>query len=252
MQIPLNIIHNYIGLIVMGSLSIDLLRRNRKHPNTTTLQLGLATLCATITTFFFGIPVLFTQDTQTISAWTFVGEVTQIAAMLFMWQIVIRAAFSLKPRFKGAATASVFLIAAASIAEAVHRNFTPPYSTSVLVRADSTIAVVYTNTMAYQILNSINSLALLALGLYFLKEANLAKLQSQRFRTRGIAIGFVIASCSFIFTAALPIDKQLPFSVTVLSVAFLIIAIVGIISLRMMRLERELSDTSSTNGPANS
>lgn len=239
MQIPLNILHDYIGIIVLGPLAIDLLLRNRRHPNTTTFELGLATLCATITTMAYGIPVLFSQQPRIISMGTFVGDLMQTSAMLFMWFIVIRASLGTKPKVMHGATVLVVLLAMVSMAEALYRNLTPPYSTNILNRANGSIAIVYTDSGLYQLLNGINSLALLALGLYFLKEAKRATLRSQRLRIRGIASGFIVGSSAFLFTSAFPVDKQLLFSASVLLIAFLIIAVVGVISLRMMAVEKK-------------
>lgn len=238
MQIPLNILHDYIGAIVMGGLSIDLLRRNHRKPNSTTLHFGLATACMALATIAFGFPALLTHDTYRLSIGTFVGDLFATAAMLFLWFISIRAFLATRPRLSQIANVLVVLLTVACIAEGIHRNLTPPYGTSVIVHDGGQLALVYTDSLLYKILNPIDSLALVLISIYFFRQASIPTEKSQRLRLKSVSIGFIFGALAFLITPTLPLNQQLPFTAIMLGIGFLTIAIAGIMSIWLMPKER--------------
>lgn len=239
MQVPLNILHDYIGVVVMTGLSIDILRRNRRKPNLTTLYFGLATGCFALATGLFGLPALFTRDAFWLSLFTFIGDIFVSSAMLLLWFIGIRAFLATRPRATNIAYIAVIILTILCMAEAIHRNLTPPYSTMVTVGATGKIAVEYVDTLLYNILNPIDSLALVLIGIYFFRQANVPPQKSQRIRLRGVSIGFVFGALAFLVTPALSTENQVIFTAVTLNSGFLVIAVAGIISLILVPRERK-------------
>ena len=238
MEVPINLLHNYIGTVVMAGLSIDILRRYFRNPNPTTLYFGLATASVVFVTASFGIPALFTHDAFWLSVFTFVGDLFLSVTLLFLWIISIRAFLSNRPTLAKIAAGSVGLLAAASMVEAIFRNLTYPYGTHIERTATNQLAVIYDHNMLFNILTAVNSLSLLFISIYFIRQASQPPALSQRIRLRGVSIGFIIAAFNFIATPLLPLEKQALFTVACFTVGFLVIAIAGIISIWLIPKEK--------------
>lgn len=246
MEVPINLLHNYIGTVVMTGLSIDILRRNRRNPNPTTLYFGLATAAVAVATAALGIPALFTHDRFILSATTFLSDIAVSVTLLFLWIISIRAFLSKFPKLSKVALAIVGALAVTTMIEAIFRNLTFPYGTHIETTASGQLAVIYYHSMLFNILTAINSLSLLCISAYFLRQASQPPALSQRIRLRGVSIGFIIAGFNFITTPLMPIEKQALYIVACFTLGFLVIAVSGITSLWLIPKEKQAEATAPT------
>lgn len=243
MEIPINLLHNYIGTIVMSGLSIDILRRYRRNPNPTTLYFGLATAAAAFATAFLGIPALFTQAPFILSATTFLSDLFVSVTLLFLWIISIRAFLANHPLTSKIALGAASGLAIVSMIEAIFRNLTFPYGTHIERTANNQLAVIYEHTLLFNVFLAVNSLSLLFIAIYFAKQASLPPARSQRIRLRGVSSGFIIGAINFMTTPLLPIEQQALYTVACFTVGFLIIAVAGIISLWLIPKEKRAAAT---------
>jgi len=237
MEIPLNIIHDYIGIPVLGLLAYDLLKRHRQRPNYSTHLLGLACTYFTVTVIAFSLPVLLTHNTQLLSVGTFVGDCFQAAAFLCLWLLVIRAFLGNKPVLSKVATGLVIILTIVSMAEAIHRNLTPPYSTELIRTASNMPALTYNDSLAYQILAGLHGLSLLFTGAYFWRQGKEAPTKSQALRIRSIALAFLAGSSIFVIAPGFPVEDQLQVIGVGLSIVFLILGASTVIGRIMKRQE---------------
>lgn len=228
MEVPLNIIHDYIGFPILVGIGLDSLRRYRKSQNITAKYIGWTSLLTAVTTLSFGLPVLFTHDPFLLSVGTFIGDCAFAVAMLMLWLIVIRGAFITRPRLFIATKVAAGLLTAGLIVEAVLRNLVSPYSTFVTKSADG-IALLYRDSTLYKILSGIDSLAMLLVSIYFWKLASAAPTTAQRLRIRSFAVAFVFFASAFVLTPAFPVDNQAAISFTLLSIGFIIVGVFSVI-----------------------
>jgi hypothetical protein len=244
MQFPLNIIHVYIGFPVLLLVSLEAFYRNNKKRNITTLYIGYATLLLALSMLSFGIPALFITDSRTLSIFTYIGDVLQAVSLLFFWFISIRAFVGTKPKLKIVAQILVITLCIAIITEAMFRNLTPPYSTAIETSANGITTIVYSDTLRYIILNGINSIAFLLLGVFFWMQGNAASTPSRKLRIRSYATGFLIAALVYIAMPAYKISETIFLRSVLLSVLFLIIAVAAVISHSLDKKEKILSSKS--------
>lgn len=228
MQVPLNVLHNYIAFPTILLLAIDTFRRNRRDPNVTANLLAWGCLLSSIAALCFGFPALFTHDAQLLSIGTLIGEYAFAASMACIWLVVLRAAFSTRPRLLRIAMGLVALLTIAIAVEAIERNLAFPYSTFIVNSGDS-IALTYRDTNLYTILNGIDCLAMLFIGIYFWKQAKLAATTAQRLRIRSLAAGLLCFAAAFVITPAFPIANQARISFSLLSLGVIIIGVFGLI-----------------------
>lgn len=236
MEVPLNILHNYVGLPVLLGLSVDSLLRYRKTNNSTSLFFGWGCFAAAIATAFFGLPALFTHDSYLLSVGTFLGDIAYPVAMFLFWQISLRAATS-KPRLILFVNTILGALTIALIFEAIFRNLTPPYGNRIIYDASGRTALEYTDTIFFTVFNAIDSLALIFLGIYFWRQGKNAPTRSQRVRILTVAPAFGIVTLAFLFGPLLPLDLQPIFHVVMLSMGFILAAIGGIVGLIIKRTE---------------
>ncbi len=217
MQIPQNLIQDYLVLPFAVYLAIDNLIRYRKTKNLTSLQLCLATTYISVSMVAFGVPAAFTHDPRLISMGTFVGDVMQAASFIFLWFISIRAFLSHRPKLQKTAYIFVYLLTAALMAEAVYRDLTPPYGAKIIELSAGKLALIYNDTMFTTILYAVDSLALLILGIYFWMQAKAAPTLSQQIKIRSFAIGMVFITLAFTVPHAFPLEQQLVISTLMFS-----------------------------------
>lgn len=245
MEVPLNIIHNYVGLPVIIGVVFDTFRRYRVNRNPTTLYLGWTAVLTAIALFFFGIPVLFTQDTWLLSIGTLIGDIALMGMFVFLWFMGIRGTLERWPVVKNIALFLVVVLAASGVVEAFFRNLSPPYSTHVIANG-SDIAIMYKDTLAYQIISGINSISLLLLGSFFWRQAYLAPNPGQRLRIKGLAVGFLFMASSFIVTPTFPIENQAIVSTILLTIGLSIVGIANVVGQSISRKHAATQD--SQNG----
>jgi hypothetical protein len=178
----------------------------------------------------YSFPSLFTFNPKTLSFFTFIGDCTQAASLLFLWLLSIRAFLGTKPKAMFTANVLVFLLAIASMIDAIIRNVSPPYlNTKIVMISDRTYDIVYANSMSYNILTGINSLAFFLLSFYFWKQADSAPTSGQKLRIRGLAIAFLITSLVFVGMPVIPFHGLFEIKDSILTIIFLIIVVSGIV-----------------------
>lgn len=229
MQFPIYDMHYYIGFPVLLWLAYDSYKRYRKNQNISSLYIACASLSMSLSMFTFGFPALFTNDPRTLSFFTFIGDCSQIAGFLFLWLLSIRAFLSSKPKIMFIANTFVLGLAIISMIEAMIRNLTFPYSTSIVKVSNTFFDIVYKDTLRYNILTAINSLSLFLLSFYFWKQSNSAPNKAQSLRIRALSIAFFISSLVFIVMPAIPIPGLIDIKDSMLTLIFLIIALSAII-----------------------
>ncbi|RTK95000.1 hypothetical protein EKI60_00905 [Candidatus Saccharibacteria bacterium] len=227
MDIPLNVLHNFIGAPIFGWLAFDTFRRNRSKSNQTALYFGWASFFASIALFFFSYPTLFTHDTYLLSVGVLIGDCFFAGAMLMLWLIYIRVFLPNKPLFRTTATILIGILTLVIFAEAVHRTLTPPYGAYINYANDG-IALVFRENTLYKILVGLDSLALVFTGVYFWRLGKQAPNLWQRMRVRGLAIGFGVFATSLLIVPALPLADQATTSFGIFLVGVIIVAITSI------------------------
>ena len=226
-------------MVVAAGLSIDILRRNRRNPNPTTLHFGLAITCVALGTALYGLPVLWTHDALLLNIATFAADVLIAAALLFLWFITSRAFLPTRPRRALALNIFAGILTAICMIEAIPRNLTAPYSMQLVQQPSGQLAVLYTASPFSQFINTLDAFVLVFIGIYFFKQSSLPPAKSQRIRLRGVSVSFIFAAVAFLATPALPISNQRMFSVIMFSIGFIAMAVAGIISLWMAPKERQ-------------
>lgn len=236
MEVPLNILHNYIGLPVMAGLAFETLRRNRTTNNTTGILLGLASLFGAFATAALGIPVLFTQDPTLLSIGTLFGDLFLTILFLIMWIISIRAFLANHPKIVPIAQAAVVALTIACIVEAFHRNIFLSPSTEV-IQSNGGIALVYKDSILYQVLSGLDSVALLFMSTYFWRQGKDVVKTSQRIRIRSVALGFTLGALGFILVAAFPVEYQVNVTGAFMGTGFGVLVLGYVLSQRAKRKE---------------
>lgn len=247
MEVPLNIIHNYIAAPVLFGLGVDLLRRYMRNKNRTSLFLAATCLLATLSVLSFGIPVLFTHNLQVLNAWTFVGDVAFSFSLLLLWFISIQAFLGRWPAAVKIATTLVIGLTIACIVDAVQRTLIPPFDGIELMRANGQLALLYKDTLSYSILNGLDSIVLIFIAIFFWRQGKAAPDAGQRIRVRGVALGFSIAAGGFILVPALlPVHKQFQVSTILWIASCLTIAVAGILGWSLSRRTLSVDTTQLT------
>ncbi|MCA9329744.1 hypothetical protein KDA11_03800, partial [Candidatus Saccharibacteria bacterium] len=77
----------------------------------------------------------------------------------------------------------------------------------------------------------INSISLICVGVYFLKQIISIKNKSQRLRLKGVSFGFIIAGLNFIVTPFIKADFHTTFTAVNMTLCFLVIALMSIASI---------------------
>lgn len=236
MEVPLNIIHDYIGLPVLLGVSIDLFNRQRVSKNSTTFRFAWACLLAAIACVAFGLPPLLTSDPKILSIGTLIGDTAISLTMFFLWTIVIRAFLGRSKLFSRLAWVAAAVLTAANIVENFVRNLsTSPYSTELVTNANGRIAVVYNDSTLYPILHGLNSLALLLVAIFFWTQAKDAPDRGQKVRIRSLAVGFMLFTAAYVISPTFPLEQQAVVSAILLSSGLLIIGLANIVGSMISR-----------------
>jgi hypothetical protein len=232
MEVPLNLLHDYIGLPVLTFLTVDNIIHYKKNPSLTKYHFGFMYFYATLTTAAFGLPVLFTHDPLILSFGTFAGDCFVGAVMALGWLVSIRAFLGNKPRVAVFAKLLVFLLLTAICVESAHRGLNPPYGATVAYNTSGDISVVYADTLAYTVLNALNSLSFLFIGIYFWMQGKTAPTSGVRLRIRGFAIGLMTIALTFFLTPTISSSDK-PKSSAVFAFSFFTLGylIIGITAL---------------------
>lgn len=238
MEVPLNIIHDYIGAPVLLGLGIDAMRRYRKNRNSTSLFLSLACLVEAIGLMGLGLPVLFTHDPQLLSLGTFVGDTAFALSMMFIWIICIRAFLGKYSRAQSIAGVLIGALVIVSFATAAARYLRPPYDSVEVIRSSGSLALTYKDTLTYTIVNGLNSIALVLLAIFLWRQGRDAPDIGQRLRIRGLAFSFCFIASAFLIVPALPVENQLRVSVLLWSLAFIVIGVFGTIGGMLSRKQQ--------------
>jgi len=229
MEIPLNVIHNYIGFPVLMGLGIDTYRRFLRNKNTTSLYFSIACILASIAMACFCMPVLFTQDSRSLSIGTFIGDCSLALSMMMLWLICTRAFLG---RYRAVSTVANIVIISFTgllIENAVTRNLGNAVSTEVTRSATGALSLSFTSSMAYNILTGIDSLVLFFIALFFWRQADAAPDKGQRLRIRSIAVSFIILASPFYVAPALPLEEQYKVSATLWALGALVLAAMNLI-----------------------
>jgi hypothetical protein len=236
MEVPLNIIHNYIGFPVLLGLGIDTFRRYKKNNNVTSLYVGLACLSASLAEFCYGMPVLFTHNQRTLSITTLFGDILVGLSMMSLWFLTTRAFLSRWPKAVVFANTLVIAFTGVVITEALFRNLTLPYKITILHNANGGITYSYADAPLYTIFSSIDSLALVFMAIFFWRQGKAAPTKGQRLRIRSFATSFILVSVAFIVPATMPENIQFRVSVILWSIAMLNMALFNAIGSAMDRV----------------
>lgn len=194
MLFPVYDTHFYIGFFVLVWLAYDTFLRYRKNQNISSLYIALASLFLGFSMFCWGFPALFTSNPKTLSFFTFLGDCAQALSFLFLWILLIRAFLGTKSIAKIIASSMAVLLAIAFIIDAMNRNLTAPYTTSIKILSTNTFDIVFATAVSYSILTAINSVSLFLLSFYFWKQGDSAPNSAQKVRVKSLAIAFFCAS----------------------------------------------------------
>lgn len=229
MQIPLNIIHFYVGVPILFLLAIDLFRRNTRRNNITTWYFACATLSLALSMLFFGVTALLTHDPRLLSLGTFAGDCFQSAAFLFFWFISIRVFFGSKPRLLLFANAVVVCLTIANMANAIWLDLTPPYSARIIGYPDGVITIAYAAPMLYKILTGLTTLSLVFVGFVFWNQSKNAPTHGQKFRLRAMACATSFGALIFIAIPSFPLSSRFDIYDILLSITLLMIAVSSVV-----------------------
>ncbi len=235
MQIPLNVIHNYIGFPVLIVLGIDTLHRYRKTLNITSLYLALACLFCSVALFSFGVPALFTRSTMAISIGSLVGDYFFSSGMLWLWFIATRSFLGNQPTARKVINSVAIAVTTLLCINSVFVNLTPPYGASILVNSNGGISLVYRTSQLYNILMAYHSISLLLIAAFFWREGSAIKNIGQRIRVQGFAVSFLIVASAFFFNALLEVELQATVTVVLWSIALIYLAIMNTVGAVLSR-----------------
>jgi hypothetical protein len=142
----------------------------------------------------------------------------------------IRAFLSSKPKAMLIANTAVILLAIACIVDAIVRNLSPPYSTSIVTISNISSDIVFTDSLRYNILVGINSLSLFLLSFYFWRQGSSAPNSGQKLRIRAMSLAFLFTSMVYIMMPASPLSSYVEIKDIILSTIFIIIGASALIS----------------------
>lgn len=227
-DVPWNVVHNYIGFPVLLFIGIDTLRRNKDNDNLTSRYLGWTCILSSVALLAFGVPALLTHDARLLSIGTLVGDFAYASGMLLLWLIILRAAFGSRPRVLKVMNTLFVLLTFGLYVEALVRNLQTPYSTFIK-QIEGGVALTYTDGMWYTVLNGIDSLALLFIGIYFWRQAGGAETSAQKMRIRSLAAGLLCFAAAFVVTPMFTLSDQARISFILISVGIVIIGVFNIV-----------------------
>ena len=237
MQFPINDIHFFIGFPVLLGLSIDTYLKYRKSKNPTTLLIALASFFLSAALITWSLPTLFTDDTKVLSFFTFIADSLQAMMFLMIWILVIRG-YIFNKTLKALAYIGATTLAVVAVADAALRNLRPPYSTTLESLSSGTYDIVFAESMSYTIITALNSISLLLIGFYFWRSGNSSTDSAQRFRIKSLALAFLLTSIIYIALPAVGFDTNIDITDIALTAIFSILAISGITSFVINRLNR--------------
>ena len=239
MQIPVNDTHFFIVFPVLIGLALDTYMRYKKTGNISTLYISLGSLFLGLGSFFWAVPSLFTSDPKTLSYFTLVADSFQALFFLMLWLLAIRAFFSTNKLLKIFMYIFVYSITFASILQSTYRTVISPYTTYIVELSSSTYDIVFKDTTYYYFFAAINSISLILLGVYFLRNANSSTSSSQRTRIKAMSLIFILGSLVFIAVPAVPFGTNINLEDRTISIIYVIVLIVLLISTMSRVLNRK-------------
>ena len=241
MQIPLNVIHNYIGFPVLIVLGCDALRRYRKTQNITSLYLALACLFSSVALFSFGVPALFTRSTMAISIGSLIGDYFFSFGMLWLWFIATRSFLANLPAVRKVVNSVAVGVTALLCINSVFVNLTPPYGAHLIANPNGGVALAYRTSQIYNILMAYHSISLLIIAIFFWREGAAIPNIGHRIRVQGFAVSFLIVASAFFFNAILATELQATVTVTLWSVALIYLAIMNVVGSVLSKRQKSLA-----------
>lgn len=196
MHIPLNVIHWYIGLPVVALIAIRSLKVARKTHNLLNTYLGLGAASFTICLLFYGLPPLFSTNSQLLTITTIIADAFQFIALFWVWLAVARIYAPKSNVVRWVIIVLEMLMIGLGMYFSITENLATPVVMSQL--ANGTWHLEFAFSFGYQLVTAFQYLSLLLLGAHFLLDGWRVKDVNQKLRLWGLAFGFAIVGANYV------------------------------------------------------
>lgn len=194
MQIPLNVIHYYIGIILTAYLAYSGFTKSTSGAGGLTRSFAVSSLLMCLGLCSYGIPPLLTTNSDALSWGIIVGDLFQFAALVTIWFTVIRIylnAHAVLSRF-----VKIAVVVCAIVAQVLttHDNLKHPVT---LTQSNGAWNLNYSYLYWYSIFAAIMYASLLFLSIFLWRQSAKIEKRLQRFRVR--SFGLLLGGVSLIF-----------------------------------------------------
>ncbi len=195
MRIPLNMLHWYIGLVVVTVFAIRGLMAAHRTKNRITLFLGLAGLWFAICFCFYGLPPLFTLDPVILTTSTMLGDIASFIGLFFVWMAVARA---YAPNSRLGRTIILLYAGALLLAGSyfsIVENLANPVRMAQL--PSGVWNIYFSFSRGFEVVTALQYFSFILIAIKFWQQAAGVTATEQRWRLRTIALGFFIVGCVY-------------------------------------------------------
>ena len=193
MHFPVNTIHWYIGFPFALFIGIRGIAQYRKDNSKLNEYLGLTGLFYSLCFLMYGIPALFTENSQALTLSTMAGDILQFIALLFMWLAVVRVFAAKKPFLRGVLLTLVGVLFVASVYLSVKTNLANPVT--ITQASDGLWTIDFSFSGIYSAVTALQYSSFLLLAAFFASQARFTKDKLKKVRIYSIAaILFVVGA----------------------------------------------------------
>ena len=234
MQIPLNMFHWYIGIPVVFFFAVRGLMSAHKTKNRITLYMGISGLLFTLCLSLYGLPPLFTTDSQILTITTILGDVLQFLALWVMWMAVARIYAPSRPWLRRLIVGLDFLLVLVGVWFSLRENLTTPVT--LIQQANGAWQINFGISLGYEIVTALQFMSLIFVAAKFWSQARGVSDSSQMWRLRSIALGFFIIGASYLIR---PLTNSGTYNVTLSAMIAVGIVISGLFVFATMFLNKK-------------
>lgn len=162
----------------------------RKTHNVLNRYLGLGGILFTLCLMSYGLPPLFTTNSQILTITTILGDCLQFFALFCMWLAVARIYAPNSAKVRNIVIVLDLILIAIGIAFSIRENLANPVTLTQLPSGEWNLNFAF--SLGYQIVTAIQYLSLILVGARFALDGRRVTDPIQKARLWGIAFGFFI------------------------------------------------------------
>ena len=190
MHVPINVAHWYIGILIVLLIAVRIFVFEKRNHNSLNNFFGIASFTFILCLLVYGIPPLFTTNSEILTKTIIIGDFLQFMALFWVWVAVSHIYAPNSNIVKYIIIIADLMIIAIGMIFSISSNLLNPVTMTQLPSGEWSLNFAF--SLGYQIITAIQYLSLIILASRFILDGVRVKSGLQRTRLWGTAIGFYL------------------------------------------------------------